>query len=179
MPGHFVLLNKACAQEKLFYQSLTYLGEGIYPTPAHSSHPVPPKIGGCVCETIVKFMVQAHRLTIDGLRPYHRTTEYFLFSHTLPSLKAYLLQFPLPSTSCSAMKKKIRQTKSQKTVWSETGWDPGPFAAVLQCLHLDTPLLEQQNTKKPYGTKNNCMNAQLGQIMDRKIQKTEKPNCHF
>ena len=30
----------------------------------------------------------------------------------------------------------------------ETGWDLGPFAAVLQCLHLDTPPLEQQKTKK-------------------------------
>ena len=30
----------------------------------------------------------------------------------------------------------------------ETGWELGPFAAVLQCLHLDTPLLDQQNIKK-------------------------------
>ena len=30
-------------------------------------------------------------------------------------------------------------------------WDLGPFAAELQYLHLDTPLLEQQNTKKLYG----------------------------
>ena len=53
---------------------------------------------------------------------------------------------------------------------SETGWDLEPFAAVqrihldilypgytwISCI-LDTPLLEQQNTKKLYGTKNNCM----------------------
>ena len=34
-------------------------------------------------------------------------------------------------------------------------WDLGSFAAVLQCLHLDKPLLEQQNTNKLYGIKNN------------------------
>ena len=42
------------------------------------------------------------------------------------------------------------------------GWGLGPFAAMLQSLHLDTPLLEQQNTKKLYGTTNNCMHAQWG-----------------
>ena len=31
---------------------------------------------------------------------------------------------------------------------TETGWDLGPFAVVLQCLHLDICLLELQNTKK-------------------------------
>ena len=30
-------------------------------------------------------------------------------------------------------------------VTDEMNWDLGPFAAVLQCLRLDTPLLEQQN----------------------------------
>ena len=33
----------------------------------------------------------------------------------------------------------------------------GHFDAVLQGFHLDTPLLQQQNTEKPYGTKNNCV----------------------
>ena len=47
-------------------------------------------------------------------------------------------------------------------------WDP-----LLQCLHLDKPLLQQQNTKKLQGTKNNCLCVQLGQIMD-KIQKDQK-----
>ena len=62
---------------------------------------------------------------------------------------------------------------------SETGWDLGPFA-VLQCSHLDTPLLKQQNTKKLYGTKNNCMHEQLGQIMGKKLQKTKKtPTATF
>ena len=37
----------------------------------------------------------------------------------------------------------------------ETGCDLGPFAAMLQCLHLDTPLLEQKNTKKLYVIKKN------------------------
>lgn len=30
----------------------------------------------------------------------------------------------------------------------ETDWDLGPFAAVLQCLYSDTPLLEQQRNYK-------------------------------
>ena len=51
----------------------------------------------------------------------------------------------------------------------ETSWDLGPFAAV-----LDTPLLKQQNTKKLYGTKNNCVHAQLGQILDPKRYKRPK-----
>ena len=55
---------------------------------------------------------------------------------------------------------------------SETGWDLGPLAAVLA---PDTHLLEQQNTKKLKGTKNNCPHEQLGQIMDKKIQKAQMP----
>ena len=53
-------------------------------------------------------------------------------------------------------------------------WDLGPFAAVLPHLHLDKRLLQQQNTKKLYGTKNNCVRAQLEQILDQKIQKDKK-----
>ena len=45
---------------------------------------------------------------------------------------------------------------------TEKGWDLGPFAAVLQCLHLDTRLLEQQNTKKLCGTKKTCVGTSLG-----------------
>ena len=33
-------------------------------------------------------------------------------------------------------------------------------ATVLQCLHLDTLLLEQRNGTKLNGTKNNCMHVQ-------------------
>ena len=52
-------------------------------------------------------------------------------------------------------------------------WEDG-----LPCLYLDKHLLKQQNTNKLQGTKNNCVYAQLGQIMN-KIQKDQKPNCHF
>ena len=45
-------------------------------------------------------------------------------------------------------------------------WDPW-----LQSLHLNTRLLQQQNTKKLHGTKNNHMHAQLGQILDPKDTK--------
>ena len=38
-------------------------------------------------------------------------------------------------------------------------WDLGPFAAGLQSLHLDTALLQIQNTKKLHGTKNNFVCA--------------------
>ena len=51
----------------------------------------------------------------------------------------------------------------------ETGWDPR-----LQCLHLDTPLLQQQHTKQLYGAKNSCVHAQLGQILDPKDTKRQK-----
>ena len=45
------------------------------------------------------------------------------------------------------------QKQTGATSWKacstvETGWDLALFAAVLQCLHLDIPLLEPQNTKK-------------------------------
>ena len=53
-------------------------------------------------------------------------------------------------------------------------WDLGPFASVLQNLHLDKPLLERQNTKKLYWTKNNNLHAQLGQILDTKGTKKPK-----
>ena len=69
---------------------------------------------------------------------------------------------------------------TSQVVGGETGWDLGPFAAVLQCLHLDTPLLKQQNTKRLYGTKTNCVHAQLGQILDPKDSKRPKtPTATF
>ena len=55
----------------------------------------------------------------------------------------------------------------------ETGWDLGPFATELQCLHRDIPLPEQQNIKKAYGTKNNPMHEQLGHNLTRKIQRDQ------
>ena len=53
----------------------------------------------------------------------------------------------------------------------ETGWDRDPL---LYSLHLDIPLLEQQNTKKLYRTKNNCVHAQLGKFWIQKIQRDQK-----
>lgn len=52
-------------------------------------------------------------------------------------------------------------------------WDP-----LLQGLHLDKHLLEKQNTNKLWGTENNYMHEQLGQIMTAKCKKT-KTNCHL
>ena len=42
---------------------------------------------------------------------------------------------------------------------------------MLQCLHLDKLLLQQQNTEKLQGIKNYCVCVQLGQILDKKMQK--------
>ena len=55
---------------------------------------------------------------------------------------------------------------------NETDWHLGPFTAVLQHLHLDIPFLEQQNTKKLYGTQNNFMHVQLGQVQDKRYKET-------
>ena len=57
---------------------------------------------------------------------------------------------------------------------SETGWDLGPFAAALQCLHLDIPLLE--NKIKLSGIKNSHVYAQLGQILN--LKDTKRPKNH-
>ena len=58
----------------------------------------------------------------------------------------------------------------------ETGLRPGTFAAVLQNLYLDIPLLKLQNTKKLYGTKTNwCMHS-VGKFgpKDTKRQQQQK-----
>ena len=47
-------------------------------------------------------------------------------------------------------------------------WDP-----LLQCLSLDTPLLEQRNTKKPYRTKNNCRPAQLAKFWTKDTKRAK------
>ena len=63
--------------------------------------------------------------------------------------------------------------EEEKLILRQAGtWDP-----LLQCLHLDKPLLQQQNTKKLQGTKNNFMHGQLGQIMNKKIQKDQNPTA--
>jgi hypothetical protein len=41
-------------------------------------------------------------------------------------------------------------------------------------LQLNTPLLEQQTTKKIYGTKNNYMDAQVRVNSGQKIQRDQK-----
>ena len=43
---------------------------------------------------------------------------------------------------------------------------------MLQCMVLEKALLEHQNTKKLYGTENNCMRVQLEQMLD---EDTKKP----
>ena len=58
--------------------------------------------------------------------------------------------------------------------WVRLPWDP-----LLLCLYLDKHLLHQQNTKKLWGTENTCMPVPVGQIMDNRIQKDQKRNCHF
>lgn len=47
--------------------------------------------------------------------------------------------------------------------------DLWPFAVGLPRYRLDKRLFELQITKKVYGTKNNCMHAQLGRIIDKNI----------
>lgn len=57
---------------------------------------------------------------------------------------------------------------------TETGWGLGPLAA--ECSHLDTTSPPHpQNTKKPSGPKNNRERGQWGQILDKKIQRDQKP----
>lgn len=71
--------------------------------------------------------------------------------------------------------------KRQLMCWrSDSFWDslgPGTQEPLLQCLHLDKQLIEQRNTNKLYGTENNCVHVQLGQIMGNKIQNTKCYAC--
>ena len=64
--------------------------------------------------------------------------------------------------------------------WDQTDrLGPETLDPLLLCLYLDTCLLEQQNTKKLWGTKNNCVHEQWGQIylgpQDIKRPKTQLP----
>ena len=54
---------------------------------------------------------------------------------------------------------------------SET--DLGPSASVLQCLYLGKCLLDQQNTKKPYWTKNSCLHAAV--LANSVLKDTKSP----
>ena len=59
-----------------------------------------------------------------------------------------------------------------------TDWDP--FAVVLQSSHLDNLSSSNKITKKMYGTKNNCLHEQLGQILDKRYRQTKKtPTATF
>ena len=55
----------------------------------------------------------------------------------------------------------------------------GDFCCSAAMLHLATPLLEQQNTKKLYGTKNICVREKLGRFWTKDTKKPKKPHCHF
>ena len=66
-------------------------------------------------------------------------------------------------------------------VWLELSWDQmgsGAWDRLLQpcnaCTWTHLSWSKQQNMKKLCGAKNNCMHAQLGQIMNKKIQKRPK-----
>lgn len=55
----------------------------------------------------------------------------------------------------------------------------GFWGHLLQGFHLDIPLLEEHKTKKLYGTKSKCVQAQLGQTWTEDTQRPKKPYCHF
>ena len=80
----------------------------------------------------------------------------------------------------------LSETPSILTCWiplpaflSGTGWELGPSAAVPQWLHLNTPLLEQQNTKKDCMRLKMTVKVRLGQLLDKSYRETKIPNCHF
>ena len=60
-------------------------------------------------------------------------------------------------------------------------WNPGLFDAVLQCLHLDIPLLDEQNTEKLLGLNITACMCNWDKFWIQKIQsvKKKKPNCYF
>ena len=63
---------------------------------------------------------------------------------------------------------------SPTTACCQTGWGLGPVAVVLQCLHLDTSLLKQQNTKKLCKTEYMCSWGRFW-TKDTRVQKTHLP----
>ena len=50
----------------------------------------------------------------------------------------------------------VHLRRNKKCRHWHSDWDQEPFAAMLQCLHLDKTLFQQQSTKKLKGTRNNC-----------------------
>ena len=65
---------------------------------------------------------------------------------------------------------KVRETHMKRA---------GTWGPLLRGLHLDKHLLQQPNARNLQGTKNYRMHVQLGHIMNAKIQKDQKPSCHF
>lgn len=122
--GAFCSSSKSCPQQKPephllgFYQSLTTLGEGKYPTPAPSNHAIPPEEAGD-WKALIKFTVEGYRL-IKRPRPHLRTVECFPFPKPNMSLKAFLQQVLIPSTSCLPSNPKLQGTLiGKKTVWRD------------------------------------------------------------
>ena len=73
---------------------------------------------------------------------------------------------------------KLTETENRRVVAKvRQAWDMGLSAAALQCLHLDTPLLEQQNAKKIMRLKITSCMCSWGKFWtqkDTKRQKTKK-----
>ena len=109
-----------------------------------------------------------HSMVLMAQRHQRRARYSLLLTTALP------LPHPLPTSNCHRLCALNKSLSSKGLSPCETAWDPLP-----QGLYLDIPLLEQQNTKKLYGTKNNCMHAQLRQILDKRHKETKKPNCFF
>lgn len=120
-PEHSVL-NKACLQDKLFYQNLANLGEGQYPSPAPSS-PVPPKRGGGGSgESWKRWGTEGHSPGRQAHYGWDLTKRWQSASPPcthLPSyvfLRANLPEFLPTNTSCSAFNKNItRHAKRRKS----------------------------------------------------------------
>ena len=71
--------------------------------------------------------------------------------------------------------------KQKNFTGGETGLGPGALCGSTAMLIPGHTFLEQQNTKKLYGTKMNHVHSQLGQILDKSCKKIKKkkPNCNF
>lgn len=96
-----------------FDGSLTGLGKGKCPTPAPSSHHIPPKE-----EKILRGSCDIHS---PGNRPHSGPQNPSLPTFTTISLKACSPKFLSPSTSCLAFRKKKKKNTGWKT---EQGSEP-------------------------------------------------------
>ena len=87
---------------------------------------------------------------------------YFLCSQS--SVKIYLME-----------RLSSKQLTQRNRLFSSS-WDRLGSGTLCCNARTWTPLLKQQNSKKLHGTKNNCVHAQLGQILDPKDTKRPKNN---